>query len=118
MKNKPKIHTAIPSRRYQVGEFSVTLLAEIESGDERPYRYILAFVPAGQGEPSLYLCSAPVPRSAADQGRYELRILSEVMDEVVDVDDRWGDLSAFAEEGIRLGMQALSLGREQVTRLL
>jgi hypothetical protein len=38
----PTITTAIPLRRYQYGEFVVTVLGDIESPDAVRYRYILA----------------------------------------------------------------------------
>jgi hypothetical protein len=118
MQDKPLIKTAIPKRRYQIGDFSASLLGEIESGDHRQFRYILAFVPIGQREPSLYVCAEPSPPAEADRGRYRLRAINEAMSEVVDSDDRWGDLDAFTEQAVRLGAQILGLQREQVLRLL
>ena len=118
MQDRPTIKTAIPKRRYQIGDFGVSLLGEIESDDERYYRYILAFVQTGQGQPSLYVCVEQSPPAAAAQGRYYLRVVNEVMSEVVDTSDAWGDLDAFAEQGLKLGVQALGLQQEQVLRLL
>lgn len=118
MKDKPLIKTAIPKHRYQVGDFSASLLGEIESGDHRQFRYILAFVPLGQREPSLYICVEPSPQAEADRGRYRLRAINEAMSEVLDNDDRWGDLDVFAEQAVRLGAQILGLQREQVMRLM
>ena len=45
----PKIQTAIPQRRYQLGEYSGVVLGEIESSDGVKYRYILALVREGEG---------------------------------------------------------------------
>ena len=118
MQERPLIKTAIPKRRYQIGDFSATLLGEIESGCERAFRYILAFVQLGKVEPSFYVCVEPAPPAESAGGRYRLRVINEVMSEVVDSDDRWGDLEAFAEQGLRLGTQALGLQQEQVLRLL
>jgi len=118
MKDKPVIKTAIPKRRYQIGDFSASLLGEIESGDARSYRYILAFVPLGSREPTLYVCAEHAPPAESAQGRYRLRVINEVMSEVVDTADQWGDLDAFAEQGLKLGAQALGLQREQPVRLL
>ena len=118
MQDRPTIKTAIPKRRYQVGDFGVSLLGEIESGDERGYRYILAFVQTGQGQPSFYVCAERTSPIAEAQGRYRLRVINEVMSEIVDTSDAWGDLDAFAERGLRLGTQALGLQREQVLRLM
>lgn len=113
MQDKPVIKTAIPRRRYQIGDFTASLLAEIESADAHHYRYILAFVQLGHSEPAMYVCA-----EAADQGQYRLRVINQVMAEAVDTSQRWGDLDAFAEQGLKLGAQALGLQREQVVRLL
>ena len=44
----PKIKTAIPQRRYQYGDYLVTVLGEIESGDDRDYRFVAAFRQRGR----------------------------------------------------------------------
>lgn len=118
MREQPVIATAIPKRRYLVGEFSASLLGEIESRDGRDYRFILAFVQMGHTEPLLYMCAEPTPTHRRSDGRYHLRLVSEAMSEVVDTSDRWGDIEAFAEQGLKVGAQVLGLQREQVVRLL
>jgi hypothetical protein len=118
MRDRPVIQTAIPKRRYQVGDFSASLLGEIESGDDRTYRYILAFVQLGQTHPCLYVCAEQSPVDRASEGRYQLRMISESLAEVLDVDDRWGDADAFTEQGLKLGVKTLGLQREQIVRLM
>jgi hypothetical protein len=118
MQDKPNIGTAIPKRRYQVGDYSAAVLGEVESSDPRQYRYILAMVPMGQRNPTLYItCEVTPPRDSA-QGGYRLRLITEAMSEVMDTADRWGDLDSFAEQALKLASQALGLQREQVVRLL
>lgn len=118
MQDRPIIKTAIPKRRYQIGDFGVSLLGEIESGDLRRYRYILAFVQTGQDQPSFYVCAEQQPPASAAQGSYALRVINEAMSEVVETSDAWGDIDAFAEQGLKLGAQVLGLQQEQVLRLL
>ena len=118
MQDKPVIRTAIPKRRYQIGDHSATLLGEIESGDAQAFRYLLAFVPLGQREPTLYVGAEITPPREVAQGRYRLRLITEALAEVMDSDDRWGDMDTFAEQAIKLGVQALGLQREAVIRLL
>jgi hypothetical protein len=118
MQGRPVVKTAIPKRRYQVGSHSASLLGEIESGDARQYRYILAFVPAGEREPVFYVCVEPSPPSERADGAYRLSIVGELISEVVDSDDRWGDLDTFAEQALKLGQQALGLQQSPVTRLM
>ena len=49
--SKPGIVTAIPKRRYTLGEFSLVVLGEIESNDNRDYGYIMAVVRGTDPEP-------------------------------------------------------------------
>lgn len=118
MQAKPLIRTAIPKRRYQVGDYSASLLGDIESGDERSFRYILAFVQMGHRDPAFYVCCEASPPRDSANGRYRLRVINEVMSEVVDTADRWGDLDAFAEQALKLGAHALGLRQDQPVRLL
>lgn len=118
MLDKPIIRTAIPKRRYKIGDHAASLLGEIESGDARVFRYILAFVAMGKTEPSLYVLSELSPPHEIDLGRYRLRLVNESLSEVMDSDDRWGDLDTFAEQALKIGTQALGLQREPVIRLL
>jgi hypothetical protein len=118
MQDRPVIKTAIPKRRYQIGDFGVSLLGEIEGGGTRRYRFILAFVPMGQSQPSFYVCSEETPPERVGDGRYALRVVNEVMSEVVDLGDQWGDLDRFADQGLKLGLQALGLQQEQIARLM
>ena len=118
MQERPVIKTAIPRRRYQIGRYTAALLGEIESGDGRLYRYILAFVSEGQTEPVLYLCCEPSPPAERADGAYRLRLVGERMSDVIDADDQWGDLDRFAEQALRLGIQVLGLPDSGVQRLL
>lgn len=118
MQDRPLIKTAIPRHRYQLGDYAVSLLGEIESADDRQYRYILAFVAMGRQEPELYVCAEPAPPKDRAEGAYRLRLVSEGLSDVVDSADRWGDLEAFAEQGLKLGSQVLGLQREQVVKLM
>lgn len=117
MSRFPVIRTAIPQRRYRLGEFNVTLLGEVESGDGIDYRYILAFVEEGRTQPSLYLCSEPNPPGERGAGSHRLRLVNEVMSEVLGSDDAWRDIDVFAEEGLRMGASTLALQSEQPVRL-
>ncbi|MBK5965929.1 hypothetical protein CCR95_18070 [Thiocystis minor] len=118
MQDRPAIKTAIPKRRYQVGDHTASLLGEIESGDSRFYRYILALVPPAQREPVLYVCAEQTPAAERADGAYRLRVVSALMSEVVDTNDCWGDLETFAEQAIKLGRQMLGLQQAPVVRQL
>jgi hypothetical protein len=112
----PVIRTAIPKRRYRVGDQNVTLLGEVESGDGISYRWIMAFVQDGQPKPGLYVCAERSRPGSAFA--FRLRVVNAAMSEVVEESDAPGDLDAFAEAGLRLGRSALGLANEPVARLL
>jgi hypothetical protein len=116
MADYPVIRTAIPKRRYRVGDQSVTVLGEVESGDGIRYRWIMAFVQDGQARPGLYVCAEK--ERPGGPTTYRLRVVNAVMSEVVDRSDSLGDLDHFAEEGLRLGKSALGLSNEAVARLM
>lgn len=114
---RPKIQVAIPQRRYRLGSYQAVVLGEIESGDERRYRYILALVQQGEAQPGFYVTAEKNPRSRAHEGAYRLRVIAEGLNEELGSSDRWGEIDAFAAEGLTLAAEALGLGGESPTRL-
>ncbi|MBK1720650.1 hypothetical protein [Thiocystis violacea] len=118
MQEPPVIKTAIPKHRYQIGGYAASLLGEIESGDGHVYRFILAFVPMGQSEPVLYVCSEPSPPAERANGAYQLRVVSELMSDVMDTGDAWGDLDGFADQALKLGTQILGLQATPIQTLV
>ena len=117
MPELPRIQRAIPKRRYQVGEYGVTLLGEIESPDPTEYVHLLAFVREGEARPALFVCAERCPPGERAPGSHRLRVVNRAMSEVMDSDDRWRDPDAFTDEGLKLGMQVLGLTGETPYRL-
>ncbi|AGA31855.1 hypothetical protein TVNIR_0142 [Thioalkalivibrio nitratireducens DSM 14787] len=112
---RPAIRTALPQRRYKIGDFSAVVLGEIESDDGVDYRYVCALVQDGSTEPGFYVLSV---RSATASGDFALRVLGPDLDRELDVSGRWRDLDAFCEQAISLAQQVLRLEDEQAHRLL
>jgi hypothetical protein len=111
--SKPSISTAIPLRRYKFGEFTLTVLGDIESPDERKYRYILAVIQGENPEPGLYV--------TAERGSGEelaMRVMMSDGDEVVGHSEQWGDLDEFAEESINIVSRVLNLSDETPYQLM
>jgi hypothetical protein len=113
----PKINTAIPRQRYQLGDYQAVVLAEIDSPDPARYQYILALVAEGAPHPSLYVIAEKNPRSRKHEGSHCLRVVSEQFSEDMGSSDRYGDLDAFAAEGLRLAAKVLGLGAIEPLRL-
>ncbi|MDX1696892.1 MAG: hypothetical protein R3308_01325 [Thiohalobacterales bacterium] len=114
MKGKPGIGTAIPRRRYRLGEFTITVLGEIESTDGRDYRYIAGITDARDPEPGMYVTAERGRRGEA----LDMRIIMRDGAEVIDTSDAWADLDAFVEEVIRIASKILRLSDETAYRLM
>lgn len=114
----PHIRTAVPRRRYQVGEYNVVVLGEIESNDPIFYRFVMAVVPEGENVPVFYVVSEKARRGEAVQGSHRLRVVAERLNEDLGVSDRWADLDAFAEEGLLVIRKALGLMDEHPFQLM
>ena len=112
MSTFPRIGTAIPQRRYQYGDFGVTILGDIESNDGTEYQFIAAFVKEGEGQPRLFVVSERTPPAERTQGSHRLRVINNSMDEVMDVDARWARLGEFSEQALEMGAQLLGLEQE------
>jgi hypothetical protein len=115
MIEKPGIATAIPRRRYRIGEFTLTVLGEIESTDGRSYRYIAAVINGQNPEPGMYITAE---QGTAGQGVYDMRIILPDGADVIDQSERWSELDAFVEEVIRIVSRVLQLGDETPYQLM
>jgi hypothetical protein len=111
--SKPSIVTAIPLHRYTFGEFTLTVLGDIDTRDAVNYRYILAVVQGDDPEPGLYL--------TAEQGggdELAMRIMMRDGDEVIGHSSAWRELDVFVEEALRIVSQVLNLSDETPYQLM
>ncbi len=113
--NSPRFSTAIPKRRYQIGDFSAVVLGDVESTDDITYRYIFALVQEGTTEPSFYVLS--IRRPSAD-GDYLLKVVAPSMERELDTSDAWRDLDIFTDQAISLAQQVMGLKDEAAHRLM
>lgn len=111
--NAPQIKTAIPKRRYQLGDYSIAVLGEVESDDNVDYRYIFAMVQDGKKDPDFYVLSI---RQNADD--YLLKVVAPNMDKELDVSGAWRDLDIFCDQAISLAQQVMGLKDEAAHRLM
>jgi hypothetical protein len=112
--NSPKIETAIPKRRYQLGDFGITVLGDVESRDGNDYRYVFALVQDGKSDPSIYVVAIRVPGSE----NFTLRLIAPNMERDLETSPAWRDLDHFCEQGISIAQQILGLKDEQPHRLM
>lgn len=113
--NNPRFSTAIPKRRYQIGDYSAVILGDVESSDNTNYRYIFAMVQDGSTEPSFYVLSIHRPSA---EGDYLLKVIAPNMDRELDASDAWRDLDIFAEQAISLAQQVMGMKDEAAHRLM
>jgi hypothetical protein len=113
MEHAPVIRTALPKRRYQLGNYLATVLAEVDSGDTRRFGYIMAFVPDGEDRPVLYVATE-ITREAPG---WRLVVINSAMYEELDRAAEWRDLEYFVEGALQAGTQLLGLRQEQAYRL-
>jgi hypothetical protein len=118
MEHRPVIKTALPKHRYQISDYSATVLGDIDSDEPHRYRWILALVPMGSAEPTLYICAQQAVPERAAEGAYDLRVVSAALTDVVDTADRWADLEIFSEQALDLACQVLGLKHEMVVKLM
>ena len=113
----PKILTAIPVRRYQLGEYSAVLLGDVESQDAVKYQFILALVREGESKPSFYVTAEKNPRRRAHEGSHRLRVITQGLDEEIESSDRWTDVEIFCETAFNVAAKVLGLADERPVRM-
>ncbi|HEY0721955.1 MAG TPA: hypothetical protein VGE50_11965 [Gammaproteobacteria bacterium] len=111
----PQIGTAIPKRRYQLGEFTAVVLGDVESRDGEEYRYVMALVPEGQQQPIFFVSS--VRNRSGNEGSHRLRASSTQLTRDMGASDGWANLDSFCEEALQVARQAMGLMDEQPLRL-
>lgn len=116
--NKPGIVTAIPKRRYKLGEFSVVILGDIESKDGIDYHLIMAVVRDSDPEPGLYLTAERPAEAGTSEGVYTMRIIMRDGAEVLGSSDAWSSIEVFAKEALDVVSRVLNLTDEVPYRLM
>jgi hypothetical protein len=113
---RPGIGTAIPRRRYKLGEFTLIVLGDIESRDGLDYQYIMAVIRGEDPEPGIYITAER--GSGASQREFSMRFIMRDGSEVIGTSSRWGDLDAFVDEATGIVSRVLSLSDETPYRLM
>jgi hypothetical protein len=116
MENKPGIRTALPKRRYRLGEFTLTVLGEVESSDGIDYQYIMAVIQGQDPEPGMYITAE---RPDGTGGReLIMRLIMRDGSEVIGSSEQWVSLDMFTGEAIDIVTRVLSLSDETPYQLL
>jgi hypothetical protein len=113
---RPGIATAIPRRRYKLGEFTLIVLGDIESKDGIDYQYIMAVIRGEDPEPGIYITAERGGGAAPRE--FNMRFIMQDGSEVIGGSAQWGDLERFVEEATGIVIRVLNLSDETPYRLM
>jgi len=116
--DKPGIVTAIPRRRYRLGDFTLVILDDIESDDGIEYRFIMAVILENDPEPGIYITAEYRPAANAGAGDYTMRIVMRDGSEVLGSSNAWKDIEDFTGAGLDVVGRVLQLTDEVPYRLM
>lgn len=114
--NTPKFSTAIPVRRYQIGEFSGVVLSEVEAEDGNQYIYLFALVKDGQTEPSHYVSLEKT--QPGEQDAYKIRVVTPDSDQVIGYSPQALDVDEFTHGALSTCAAVANLADEEPMRVL
>jgi hypothetical protein len=100
----PTIQSAIPKRRYQFGEFAITLLTDISSSDSASYLFIAAVLREGASKPEVYITCETT--TSNDQDTCRIRVLSEQDEHLISEDKQWRHEQKFCDYALQ-GIQQM-----------
>lgn len=107
----PSIITAIPKRRYQYGEFNITLLTDISSQDSASYLYIAAVMQEGNTTPEVYITCEAI--SAGEPNKFRVRVLTSQDEHVISESSEWRNEQAFCDYALQGIAQMFELSDEK-----
>ena len=116
--DRPTFDTAVPQRRYQLGEYNAVVLGDIESPIDIDYQYILAVIVEGASNPKLYVTLEKNRGPRAQEGSHRMRVIGENINEEIGSSDQWNTPDAFAATALAVVMKLLALTDEQAVRLM
>lgn len=100
--DKPVFQSAIPKKRYQIGEFSAVILGDIEPEGDRNYTFIMAVVRDGAKLPTLYVTLE----------KNNLEVIGEGMHENLGTDPKWKNQDYFIASAMNVVIKLLGLKDE------
>jgi len=115
MPDVPQISTAVPKRRYKIGEFVAVVLGDIVSRDGIDYRYVFALVREGEPEPRLYVALERVTGGAV---LHQMRVTVGNESRAYEAEPAIADIENFSQSAIAAAVQLFNLEDEEVYRLL
>jgi len=115
MTTAPKFATAVPQRRYKIGEFQAVVLGEVDSQDGAEYIWVFALVREGEKEPLMYIT---LERVRDKELPYQMNIRLEAQSKTYPAGEDMRDLDDFTAMSIDAVVQLFKLQDEEPYRLL
>jgi len=100
----PTIQSAIPKRRYQFGEFAITLLTDINSNDPVSYLFIAAVLREGSSKPEVYITCEAI--TANEESTCRIRVLSDLDEHIISENKQWRHEQQFCDYALQ-GIQQM-----------
>lgn len=113
MKNAPQFLTAIPKRRYRIGEFEAVVLGDIEVKDGKHYIYVFALVREGGNEPCLYVV---LERQQTQD--YRIFVVAEEQSKQFETSNELANIEMFTEVAIDAAVRLFKLNDEEPYRVM
>ncbi len=111
----PTFATAVPKRRYKLGEFQAVVLGDVESKDDIEYVWVFALVREGESEPLMYITLERI-KDAMDTLQMHIRLQEQ--SRVYPAGEEMRDIENFTEMSIDAVVRLFELKDEEPFRLL
>jgi hypothetical protein len=111
----PVIKTAFPKRRYKFGEYTVTLLTDISSGDQITYQYLAAVVKDGYSKPEVYITCESISDDLP--AKFRIRVVSSDQEHIIAEGNEWKQEQVFCDFALEGIQQMFGLDDEQPMQL-
>jgi hypothetical protein len=111
----PTFDTAVPKRRYKLGEFQAVVLGDVQSKDDIEYLWVFALVREGEGEPLMYITLERI-RDAMDPLQMHIRLQEQ--SKVYPAGEDMRNIENFTEMAIDAVVRLFELEDEEPFRLM
>lgn len=107
----PRINSAIPQRRYQLGDFNLVVLSEIDSPDNAHFLYLMGIVPQGGNKPEMFISAERI------QGGQQMRLIASEVSQTLEGGGPWNSVDDFSESALFIAKKLLNLEAEEPYQL-
>ena len=111
----PAFDTAVPKRRYKLGEFQAVVLGDVESKGDTEYVWVFALVREGDSEPLMYITLERI-KGAVDPLQMHIRLQEQ--SKTYPAGEEMRNIENFTEMSIDAVVRLFELEDEEPFRLM